>query len=163
MEKTRYSEAEWASGAPEGNTGIQSQCPEYQQTGVWRKRSGSPGSGESQPLYFSDRKTVSLWSVCGCSVENWPVGRRHRYRQIYSGLPAMWKLAISGRKKRVTAPILSSRRIRRYRVLPLKAAEKHVTLVVWGSQIYRWSRTDIEVDKAFQMWYYLTVHIRGAF
>ena len=42
----------------------------------------------------------------------------------------MRKLAVSGRKKRVTAPILSRRRIRRYEVLPLKAAEKHVTLIM---------------------------------
>ena len=52
------------------------------------------------------------------------------HRQIYSGLPEMWKLAVSGLENARYRAILSYRRIRRYFVLPLKAAEKQVTLVV---------------------------------
>ena len=42
----------------------------------------------------------------------------------------MWKLAVSGLESARYRAILSYRRIRRYLVLPLKAAEKHVTLVM---------------------------------
>ena len=42
----------------------------------------------------------------------------------------MWKLAVSGLGSARYRAILSYRRIRRYFVLPLKAAEKHVTLVM---------------------------------
>ena len=42
----------------------------------------------------------------------------------------MWKLAVSGLENARYRAILSYRRIRRYFVLPLKAAEKHVTLVM---------------------------------
>ena len=37
-------------------------------------------------------------------------------------------------KKRMTAHILSYRRIRRYLALSLKATEEHVTLVMWDPQ-----------------------------
>ena len=45
----------------------------------------------------------------------------------------MWKLVVSGLENARYRAILSYRRIRRYFVLPLKAAEKQVTLVVRGS------------------------------
>ena len=38
-------------------------------------------------------------------------------------------------KKRMTAHILSYRRIRRYLALSLKATEEHVTLVMWDPHI----------------------------
>ena len=46
----------------------------------------------------------------------------------------MLEPAISGMEKRMTAHILSYRRIRRYLALSLKATEEHVTLVMWDPQ-----------------------------
>ena len=42
----------------------------------------------------------------------------------------MWEPAVSGMEKAHNRADLSYRRIRRYLVLSLKAAEKHVTLVM---------------------------------
>ena len=52
------------------------------------------------------------------------------HRQIYSGLPVMWKPAVSGMEKVRIRTILSYWRIRRYLVLPFKTAEKHVALAM---------------------------------
>ena len=45
----------------------------------------------------------------------------------------MWNPAVPGMEDAHICAVLSFRRIRRYPVLPFKTAEKHVTLVMWGS------------------------------
>lgn len=48
----------------------------------------------------------------------------------------MWNPAVPGMEDAHICAVLSFRRIRRYPVLPFKTAEKHVTLVMWGSPAY---------------------------
>ena len=60
----------------------------------------------------------------------WQTLNPHECRQIFSGLPVMWKPAVSGMDIAHSCAVLSYRRIHRYLVLSLKAAEKHVTLVM---------------------------------
>ena len=74
--------------------------------------------------------------TCSSFRMSMDVRKLHKHRQISGGLPVMWNPAVPGMEDAHICAVLSFRRIRRYPVLPFKTAEKHVTLVMWGSHPY---------------------------
>ena len=62
--------------------------------------------------------------ISGCSGQNWSWEELHRNRQISADYLRCGNRPYPAWNMRVTAQILSQRRIRRYFVLPLKAAGK---------------------------------------
>ena len=91
----------------------------------------------------------------GCSGQNWSWEELHRNRQISADYLRCGNRPYPARSMRVTAQILSQRRIRRYFVLPLKAAGKQCDLSHVRFTYYQ--ESGWYAEKGFRIW-----RIRGA-
>ena len=85
--------------------------------------------------------------ISGCSGQNWSWEELHRNRQISADYLRCGNRPYPARDMRVTALVLSQRRIRRYFVLPLKAAGKqrdlsHVRSCEVHIKTFRYSKAE---------------------